>query len=355
MNPLHRLIDANANRASEALRLLEDLARFVADDLALSAAFKASRHDLASAMAALPASRAELLASRDTPGDVGTTLTASDESGRAGARALAGAAAGRAGEALRTLEEATKAVAPGGLAPGLLKALRYRVYDLEKRLVPLLRVRGCPQWRVCVLVTEALMLGRPWHDVVGSALDAGAEAVQLREKEMPDRELFRRGEALARAAHARGAQCIINDRLDIALACGADGVHLGQGDLPVQAGRALAGDRLWIGCSASTVAMAVEAVRAGADVLGLGPMYPSTTKPKGFVAGVGLMRDALAEPVLAPVPHLAISGIDAARARELAGLGCRGVAVSAAVCSAPDPGGAVRAILGAWSASARAP
>jgi thiamine-phosphate pyrophosphorylase len=350
MNALHRLIDANANRASEALRVLEDLARFVANDAELSADLKATRHDLAKALGSLPVSRADMLQSRDTPGDVGTGLTTPGEACRADARALAGPAAGRAGEALRVLEEACKTLAPTGEAPGRLKALRYRVYDLEQRLIARLPSRACPQWRLCVLVSEHLTLGRPWLDVASAALDAGAQAVQLREKSLSDGELLRRAEALTRAAHARGAHCVINDRVDVALASGADGVHLGQTDLPVGAARTLAGDRLWIGCSASTSAMAREAAAAGADSLGLGPMFTSTTKPKDTLSGPALLREVLADPALAHRPHLAISGIDAARARELAALGCRGVAVSSAVCSAPDPGEATRAILSAWPA-----
>jgi thiamine-phosphate pyrophosphorylase len=142
---------------------------------------------------------------------------------------------------------------------------------------------------------------------------------------------------------------IVNDRADVALLAGADGVHVGQSDLSVAEVRRLSSRparRLLVGVSCSGVEQAREAVAAGADYLGLGPMFASTTKVKGRLAGPALVEAVVRDPVASRVPHLAISGINESIVGELLAVGCRGVAVSAAVCGAEDVAGAVRALLG---------
>jgi thiamine-phosphate pyrophosphorylase len=193
-----------------------------------------------------------------------------------------------------------------------------------------------------VLITESLCR-RPWLEVARAAIEGGADCVQLREKEMEDREVLARAKSLVELArsplaHALGScSVIINDRPDIALAAGADGVHLGQGDMPVRAVREIAGAGLIVGVSTSRVEEARAAVRDGADYLGLGPMFATTTKHKPELRGPGYVREVMADPMLAGVPHLAIGGITPGNVVELAAAGCRGVAVSSAVCGAEDP------------------
>src|SRR5690554_984319 len=122
-----RILDANANRAREALRVLEDVARFALNDAAIAGTLKQVRHDLAAAIAALPAGARDLLAARDTPGDVGTSISTDAEMRRAGIGDVAAAAAKRLQEALRSMEEAAKTLAPSE-APRRFEALRYRAY-----------------------------------------------------------------------------------------------------------------------------------------------------------------------------------------------------------------------------------
>ncbi len=342
---LIRLIDANANRASEGLRVMEDLARFELNDAQLAAELKSLRHELGESVGAILGDRLARLASRDTPGDVGTGLTSSGESKRPDAGSVASAAAGRACEALRVLEEVTKIGAKEINAGCSFEALRYRVYEASRRLELALRGRRARQWRLCVLITRSLCRVHPWQRVVESAIEGGADCIQLREKDLGSREVGDAARELIAIARPHGVSVIINDRADVALAAGADGVHLGQTDLTVRDVRAIAGSTLLVGISCSTLAQAQAGAREGADYLGLGPVFPSSTKPKDALAGTDLVREVLADPLTAGISHLAISGIHSGNVGELASVGCRGVAVSSAVCASEDPAQACRAIL----------
>lgn len=336
MSPLARILDANANRAREALRVMEDLARFALNDDALCADLKAQRHALTGAMEALPMDAAQLLASRDTPGDVGTGLKTASELDRPSLHAVAAAAGARLSEALRSLEEAAK-VGPSPEVARAFERARYAGYTLDQRLRTALG-SGLPrQWRLCVLLTESLCTRHPWHRVAQLALEGGADGIQLREKTLDGGELVRRTSLLLEIAKPHGASIIVNDRADVALAAGAHGVHLGQTDLTVAQVRALAGHRLLVGVSTSNLDQARAAARAGADSCGVGPMFPTTTKHKDVIVGPPYLREYLADPITSRVPHLAIGGIDVDRAGELHAAGCKGLAVSSAVCSSPDP------------------
>ncbi|MFI4854870.1 MAG: thiamine phosphate synthase [Phycisphaerales bacterium JB065] len=206
----------------------------------------------------------------------------------------------------------------------------------------------CRQWSLCVLITESLC-ARPWEEVARAVLEAGADCIQLREKELPGRDLLTRARQLRGLTNQHGASLVINDRPDIAALVEADGVHLGQTDLPIAEARRIVGDGVCIGASATTLAQATEALRAGADSLGLGPMFATTTKPNpggrtdGSLAGPALLREVLAKHP--DTPHLAIGGITAANIAELRDAGAKGIAVSGAVCSAKDPGAITEQLL----------
>ncbi len=335
-----RAIDANANRAREALRVMEDAARFVLDDAERSSALKLIRHDLA---AALAPHEAELLASRDTPGDVGTTISTPAEGERAGVREVAVAAGKRLSEALRSIEEFAKTGAPA-LARAT-ESLRYRAYEEERLLVGAMPTGRGTQWALCVLITESLC-ALPWEDVAQQALECGADCLQLREKDLEGSALVDRARRLVERARPYGASVIVNDRVDVALAAGADGVHLGQGDIALDDARRIAGSRLVIGVSTSTLEEAHAAKRSGADYCGIGPMFPTTTKHKPTIAGPEALR-AYVDHTPALPPHLAIGGITPENAGELAGVGGQGIAVSSVVCGSPEPAQVTRALIAA--------
>lgn len=338
-----RIIDANANRAAEGLRVMEDIARFALDHPELAGGLKQARHELQTALDAVPGGRLALLVSRDTPGDVGTDIKAEGtETGRGSLHALAGAAGGRTTQALRAIEEALKLAAPGTTAAERVERLRYRVYEYEKRLGLALGTGRTPQWRLCVLVTESLCTGgHSWLEVARAAVEGGADCLQLREKALPDRELLARARELVRLAGGKAA-VVINDRADIALTVGAAGVHLGQDDATVTAVRQTAGDRLLVGVSTHDTGEVQQALRDGADYVGVGAMFPTATKVRSVSGPRFLSQFLELTRGTRPLPHLAIGGITPANVGELVAVGCRGVAVSGVVCGSDDPAGVCR-------------
>ncbi len=178
---------------------------------------------------------------------------------------------------------------------------------------------------------------------VDAALAAGAPAIQVRVKERTDRDHLEVAAAITRRCHDAGARCIVNDRPDIALACGADGVHLGAEDLPVEVVRELVGERLLVGGTARDPDTARRLAAAGADYLGVGPIHPTSTK-EGLPDPLGLDRlTAISSAV--DVPVIAISGITAERIPDVLRAGAAGVAVMSAVMGADDPGMATRQLL----------
>ncbi len=343
MNPILRILDANANRAREALRVMEEAARFRLGDAELTRELKQLRHDLAHMMSQFGAIEFH----RDTPGDVGTSISTESEASRASLLDVVVASGKRLGESLRALEEYGKTIDANVAAS--MKSLRYRGYELERRLNLAFGSGRPAQWRLCVIITESLcnVGGHNWRDVARMAIDAGADCMQLREKELDDRELLRRAEELRTICGTRAA-LIINDRPDIAMLCGADGVHLGQNDLPCARVREIVGRQMVVGVSTSTLNHAKEALLGGADYCGVGPMFSTTTKQIDVIAGPKYLREYLQWNRL---PHLAIGGITPANIGQLVEAGCRGIAVSSAICAAPDPATFVRPLLHAMDRS----
>ncbi len=349
MNHAARIIDANANRAREALRVLEDAARFLIGSRALSETLKAIRHELAQTLASMPGGEGVGLAHRDTPHDVGTGIRTQGEYTRAGARDVVLAAGKRLTEALRSIEEYAKAlpVLTGGVAPEQfaqrIEQARYRAYAVERRLLLAMGAGRGVQWRLCVLVTERLCAHRSWLEVAHGAAVGGADCIQLREPEMHGRELVARAKRLVADVAPLGASVVVNDRPDIAVAAGAHGVHLGQHDMAQPDARKITGFELLIGVSTSNIKEAEHALRDGADSCGVGPMFPSTTKSKPVIAGPMLIAEYVAHDPPLP-PHLAIGGITIENIEPVVAAGARGVAVSSAVCGAADPGAAAHAL-----------
>jgi thiamine-phosphate pyrophosphorylase len=180
---------------------------------------------------------------------------------------------------------------------------------------------------------------------VAAAVAAGAPVVQVRAKGCTDRVLHDFAAAVVEICRAAGATCLVDDRVDVALAVGADGTHLGEHDLPLAAARRIAGPGHLLGGTARDPERARRLAAEGADYLGVGPAYPTTTKtglPAALgPAGIRAVTDAV------DVPVIAIGGVTAARVGELLAAGAHGVAVIGAVTRAPDPAAATRELLGA--------
>ena len=186
------------------------------------------------------------------------------------------------------------------------------------------------------LVTDrALSLGRSPVEVVRAAIRGGVSCVQLREKGCSTREFMDEARLLKALLAGTGVPLFINDRLDVALAVGADGVHLGQNDLPIADARRLVGNRMIIGISAESVADAVRAEAEGADYIGASPVFTTPTKtdtaPPLGLDGLRAIRRAVR------LPLVAIGGIDADNAAQVLRAGADGLAVVSAIVSAPCP------------------
>jgi thiamine-phosphate pyrophosphorylase len=206
-------------------------------------------------------------------------------------------------------------------------------------------------WTLCAVADVEAAEARYLPSLVEAAVTAGATLVQLRAKTLDTADFFALACRVQAAAGKSGAPLLINDRVDIALACDAAGVHLGQKDLPLSSARRLLGRKKIIGISVASVEEAVTAQAGGADYLGVGPVYFTSSKadlPKILgTEGIKAIRAAV------ELPLLAIGGITAARAREVAETGVDGVAVISALWGAEDIPGATRELLEAFDPGVR--
>lgn len=332
MRELYRILDANFNRAREALRVAEDCGRFALNDPAITAMAKHMRSDLKGVLDSMPSS--EMLISRDTAGDIGTELTSPTEPQRKNLADVAAAACKRLSEALRTIEEYSKVVVPEQTT--LLERMRYNAYTLEQRLIGRLSLaERFESVRLYVLVSAEICNGS-LRECARAAIAGGADVLQLREKrpDISDAQLLAMAAELRELTDETSRMLIINDRADIAAIVGADGVHLGQTDLPVSEARRLLRPAAIVGKSTHTIAQARAAVNEGADYIAIGPMFATGTKDAGPIAGAELLKQASEE---IGVPLVPIGGITAENVDELIDAGAQRVAVCAAVCAAENP------------------
>ncbi len=199
------------------------------------------------------------------------------------------------------------------------------------------------QWQTYLVTQQTLSEGRSTVDIVEQAIEGGVDAIQLREKGMSAKDRYDLGQTLRELTAAAGVDLIVNDRIDLARAIDADGVHLGQSDLPISTAREQLGDDAIIGASVSTVSEARLAAITGADYLGVGAIYGTTSKPEAPTADDGLGLDALSDIVqTVRIPVTAIGGITPENAAEPIAAGASSVAVISAITAAGDPAAAAR-------------
>jgi thiamine-phosphate pyrophosphorylase len=338
--PLLRLLDAAANRAREGLRVVEDFVRFVWNDGHLTFELKRLRHELAAALSALPGDR--LLASRDTEGDVGTTVATEAEGTRLDMASVVTANFKRLQEALRSIEEFGK-VLSSELAKRI-EQLRYRSYTLERAVAATtFGLERLADARLYVLVDGRETI-EAFSELVGALVKAGVDVLQLRDKRLADRELLTRARRMRELTIGTGTLFVMNDRPDLALLARADGVHVGQDELSVGACRAIVGPHMLVGVSTHSLEQARQAVLDGANYIGVGPTFASRTKrfENDSLRGTDLLRAVNAEIRL---PAFAIGGIDRSNLGDVLATGSRHVAVSGAVLLAEDPSAAASDLL----------
>jgi thiamine-phosphate pyrophosphorylase len=330
MREIYRILDANFNRAREAIRVAEDCGRFAFNDPAITAMAKNLRSDLRDVLRFMP--EKEFLAGRDTPGDIGTEITSPGETQRADLQDVATAACKRLTEALRTIEEYSKVVAPSQTLK--VERMRYNADTLEQRLIQRIEVaRRFSGVKLYVLLWSKLCRGS-LRETAREAIAGGADAIQLREKDISDDQFLAMACELRELTDETGRIFIVNDRPDIAAIVGADGVHLGQNDLPIAEARRLLRPGALIGKSTHDVQQVRAAVNEGADYVSAGPMFATTTKDAGAPLGVKFLKQAIEETSL---PIVCIGGIKPDNVGKLLATGAKCVSVCAAVCGAANP------------------
>ena len=339
-----RTLDASANRSAEAVRVLEDILRFCLNDAFLSQEAKAIRHELAVIFAQEDfQARIQL---RDVLRDVGASSTASKSPPRTELRHVFAANAARASQSIRSLEECSRVVMPRATTG--FEQLRYRIYTLEKAAMTIIKSKKMfADIRLCVLL-DVDQTQAEFKTLVGQLLDAGVRMIQLRDKKASTALLCERADMILQQVRQRaemktGKRCLvlINDRADVAVAVNADGVHLGETDLPVNLARKVCGHEFIIGRTAHSIDEAKQAVREGVDYLGVGPCYPSTTKQFEYFASDAFLRDVSKEIQL---PIFGIGGIASDNIDRLIHLGVTRVAIASSITGAADPGEECRLI-----------
>jgi thiamine-phosphate pyrophosphorylase len=317
--------------------VLEDFCRFVLDDAFLSRELKTMRHHLADALQQLPAHR--LLASRETLRDVGTAISTPSELDRASLSVVVEANCKRLQEALRSLEEFSK-LHSAALAQDM-EELRYQSYTLERMLLlGQLSRRRLQDIRLYVLFTAAQCWGG-LEQTLRQVIEGGGGMIQLREKDLGDRDLLERARQVRRWTRETGTLFIMNDRPDVARLVEADGVHLGQDDLPVKEARRLLGPGAIIGVSTHNIEQVQQAIRDGADYIGVGPTFPSQTKTFDEFPGLDFVRQASEETSL---PAFVIGGVNLGNIPDVIAAGGKRVAVSQSLCGSETPEALARAM-----------
>jgi thiamine-phosphate pyrophosphorylase len=319
---IKRILDANLDRAREGLRIMEEWCRFALNNRKLTAECKEMRQELARWHTP------ELRMARDTLGDTGTDLTHPQEETRHNLEHLLRANFCRVQEALRVLEEYGKLYQVSmGTA---FKQIRYRVYILESNLWLYSRhhkFNNAPLYLVTSAQDNLLQ-------VVEAALKGGLSLVQYRDKNTDDVLRLANAEKLCQLCHDYGALFIVNDRVDVALAVSADGVHLGQQDLPVAVAREILGVGRIIGRSTTNPQEMQKALAEGADYIGVGPVYETPTKAGKTAAGLEYVSYVAQN---CSLPWFAIGGINLDNLEQVLRAGARRVSVVRAIMEADNP------------------
>lgn len=349
-----RILDANFNRASEGLRVVEEYCRFALDDKYLTHTARMLRHEILWSIAPLP--RELFLAARNTETDVGTQPSSQTTISRFSLDEIVRANSKRVEQALRAMEEYARLFDPS--VSSRLEALRYRTYTLAKACLTSAdseqRLTGV---RLYVLIDGA---GSEcaFAERVQELVAAGVHAIQLRDKKLDVRTLLGRGQLLRRVLDEKDRDStllrsvakplfIMNDRPDLAVLARADGVHVGQAELSVHDTRQIVGPEMLVGVSTHNIEQARQAVLDGASYIGCGPTFPSETKQFDEFPGLDYLRQVACEISL---PAFAIGGITLENLPQVLETGMSRVAISAAIADSTDTSATTSAFLAALQA-----
>ncbi|MBR8837070.1 MAG: thiamine phosphate synthase [Stigonema ocellatum SAG 48.90 = DSM 106950] len=319
---VYRILDANLDRAREGLRIIEEWCRFGLNNAQWALECKKERQEIAKWHTS------EMRAARNTLDDPGTELTHPQEEKRTNIKSLLQANFCRVQEALRVVEEYGKLYNPNmGKA---FKQMRYRVYSLESNLMGYHRHQLLLRSRLYLVTSPSEKL----LEIVEAALKGGLTLLQYRNKTADDSFRLEQAKKLRQLCYLYGAIFIVNDRVDLALAVDADGVHLGQQDLPIAIARQLVGPQRLIGTSTTNSQEMQQAIADGADYIGVGPVYETPTKAGKAAAGLEYVSYAAKN---CPIPWFAIGGIDPNNINDVLDAGANRVAVVRSIIEAEQP------------------
>jgi len=336
-----RIIDANFNRLSEGLRVMEEIARLILNNQEITTRLKTIRHNTVRGDLFF---NQELLDARNADEDVGINLEVSGESKTKDLSSILVANSRRVQESLRVLEEIGKL--PGiHLNSDKFKEARFNSYTIERDILSgLLRQDKVTRLKGIYVVVDTASLGSRSHiEMTRMSIKGGATAIQLRDKQTDKQKLLTIARNMKELCAAGNVLFIINDYLDIAIAVNADGVHMGQNDLPVTIARKELPIDMIVGCSARTLAEAIQGEKDGADYIGLGAIYPTGSKSNAIVIGFELLRQTIKS---IKIPVVAIGGINKDNIKDVMAAGAVSAAVISAVLQADDPEKATRELVG---------
>lgn len=324
-NEIYRILDANLNRASEALRVLEDWSRFAKNNKILSQKLKSLRHELNNFF------QTNIVSHRESVNDVGRFTE--NKTKRNSVKDIIRANSKRFEESVRTLSEYGSLI---GLNTTRLEEIRFEMYTIEKELLKnekMLRLFNASLYLISS--SDSFTSKKDFFKVLEEAIEGGIDIIQLREKNQTEKKIIEIGKEIQKLINNTNVLFIVNDRLDLALACDADGVHFGQNDLPVHEARKISPDGFIIGLSTHNIEQGAEGKTSGADYLGVGPVFATPTKPDYNPAGLEYVK--WANENLKNIPWFAIGGIDETNVYKVTDSGAERIAVVRAIMKADKP------------------
>ena len=316
---IDRILDANVNRVAEGIRVIEDIARFCFEDHAVTETLRKARHRVRKCLAHYDDS---FVMERDSEHDIGKEISAgSTLDKKKDLKQLISANFKRVTEGLRVMEESLKI--RGSYAESKeMESIRYEAYYLEKELLK--KFWHEIPFGLYGITAENFSKGRKNSEVVKSMIEGGVKIIQYREKEKTLKEKFIECQEIREITREAGVKFIVNDNIDLALIVDADGVHIGQDDIPLSEVRKLVGDKI-IGLSTHSPEQAEQAVKDGADYIGVGPIYRTFTKVN--------VCDPVGEEYLdyviknIDIPFVAIGGIKEHNLQKIVDMGAKRVAI----------------------------
>lgn len=327
MKEMNRLLDANINRVSEGIRVIEDIARFVYNKKEFSKELREKRHYLRKLF--IEKDR-DFFNSRDTKRDVGIEITKESQlDKKSNIKNIVVGNFKRIQEGLRSIEEISKISCDYSISKEV-ETLRYSFYNLEKEFIGSLK----PQIPLGLygITAENFSKGRSNYEVVTEMIKSGIKIVQYREKFKSLREKLEETKILCELCKKNNVLFIVNDHVDIALMVDADGVHVGQEDMPVSEIRKILGVNKIIGLSTHSVEDANKALLEDVDYIGVGPIFPTTTKERTAV-GIEYM-DYVENNI--DLPYIAIGGIKESNLLQIIEKGAKRIALVSEIVGADD-------------------